>query len=353
MVSTVSTAGKVLFNIRNIHRQQEVIADKAIQYQTGQKYQEISKYGKDLPIVLSYRQEIQQTTRLLANNEAVINNLKTTDTVLERFEDIIGTLRTALEQGLGFDSRIDPASYTNWRDANQTQADDVLHEITDLLNSRVGRRYLFSGTRYDTRPVTRLDQLDDGDFYASAGPPSVPLTFAEFNPDRSLNEIPDYDANSTPNIIPSAPPLAFDVDADSYRSNLFHTGEASVREYGVSSNDETLTRIIYAARSYKQALQEPDQATRENFLRAAIAEIETADGGLQVLRQREGARLQNLLLLKDNETELNTFRENYLAELVTVDRETISIQYAALNQQVQANFTLIAQQSRLSLANYF
>ncbi|MCH9853714.1 MAG: hypothetical protein K0U45_09455 [Alphaproteobacteria bacterium] len=352
MVSTVSTAGKVLFNIRNIHRQQQQIADKSIQYQTGQKYQDISKYGKDLPIVLSYRQEIHESKRLLANNEAVINNLKATDTVLERLEEVIGTLRTSLEQGLGFDSRIDPDSYTNWRDANQTQADDILHEITDLLNSRVGRRYLFSGTRYDTRPVTRLDQLDDGDFYASAGPPSVPLTFAEFNPDRTANEIPDYDVNSTPNIIPGTPPFTFDVDADSHRSNLFHTGDASVQEYGVNSNDETLTRIIYVARNYKQALQEPDQTTRENFLRAAITELEVADGGLQVLRQREGARLQNLLLLKESETDLNNFRENYLAELVTVDKETVSIEYAALNKQLQANFTLIAQQSRLSLANY-
>ena len=179
----------------------------------------------------------------------------------------------------------------------------------------------------------------------------LPL-LSQFNPDRTLGEVPDYDANSTPNLIPGVPPV-FDTDADSYRSTLFHTGESSVREYGVSSNDEAITRIIYAARSYKQALQEPDQAARESFLRPAITEIESADGGLQVLRQREGARLQNLLLLQSNETELNTFRENYLAELVTVDRETISIEYAALNQQIQANFTLIAQQSRLSLANYF
>ncbi len=351
MVSTVSTAGKLLFNIRNIQRQQETSALKTAQYQTGQRHQEISNYGKDLTVILSYRQEIQRSDRLLASSQSVLNTLETTETALNRFEELIDTLRSGIEEGLGFDSNIDPSSYTNWRDANQSQSDDLLREVSDLLNTRVGRRYVFAGTRYTTRPVVQLDQLDSADFYAS-GSPSVPLTFAQFNPDRTANEIPDYDVNSTANIIPGTPPFTFSVDEDSYKQSRFNTGDTATEEFGVSSNDVTFTRIIYAARNYKQALEEPDQAVRENFLRLALAELETADNGLQILRQREASVIQDVQLLQTRERETVTFRENYLADLVSVDRETVSIEIAALNQQIQASFTLIASQARISLVNY-
>ncbi len=363
MVSAISTAGKLLYNIRNIQRQQTTSEEKSIQYQTGQKYQEITKYGKDLSTVLNYRQEIQESNRLLASSQTVLNVLETTEVVLGRFDDLVDTLRNGLEQGLGFDSAADPSSYTDWRDANSNQAEDILREVTDLLNSRVGSRYLFAGSRYNTRPVTQLDTLDSsGDFNVPITTPAGfrPITFDEFNPDRTANEVPDYDVASTANLIPPAAVatptdpavITFDANQDSYESSRFHTGDTSVQEFGISSNDPTFTRLIYVARSYKQALTEPDQTLREDYLRQALAELETADVSLGNLRQREAAVLQDIQLLQTREQELVTFRENYLAEIVGVDRETVSVEFSALNQQIQANFTLIASQSRLSLANF-
>ncbi len=364
MVTSVSTAGQLLFNIRNLHTQQSKQTIKSVQYQTGQKYQEIAKYDQRLPLILKYRQEIEETEKFISSSQNVLNVLEITETVLEKTDETLGRLRDLLEGGLVFDSDTNPTAYQNWRERHEDLANDLLQEITDFLNTRVGQRYIFSGSRYTQSPVKQLDQLDNNDFHVilnTVPATTRPIEFSEFFPNIP-GEVPDYDRSSTAGIIatanatPIAPgaiqTLTFDVDAEAFDQSLFYTGNTSTQTYGLSSNSDDFARLIYIARSFKQALSEPLDANRKAILNAALTEVQTADNGIILARQAESTAFQDIFNAQDKRQDIKTFRENYLAEIVTVNRETISIEFSALNNQIEANLTLIARQQRLSLTNY-
>ena len=369
MVSSVSTAGKLLFNIRNLRSQQVTHTEKINQYQTGQKYDEISKYSQQVPLILKYRQQIDDATRFQSAAQAVINTLDIAETAFEKLDDATDRITALIREGLGFNSDIDPERYESWRVANEDVVNDLLQEVTDLLNTRVGDRFIFSGSHYNDAPVRRLDQLDDDNFFvlenaAIAGDPDFrrPLSFDEYSPDAALGEVTDYSRLSATNIISAASTapiasgatatLTFDVDEASYRRSAFKIDEAQTQIYGVSSNDETFARLTYIIRNYKQALQQPVQADREAFLRAALNESQTTINGIKRIRQEENYTNQDIILAQEENNKIKQLRENYLADIVTIDRETVSVEVSALKGQIEASLTLISGQRSLSLVNY-
>lgn len=334
-ISRVSTYGTLAGNLQTLRRQQETFSLKASQLNTGQQYSTLIEYREQISQILVFQQDINGKTATidrLTIAETVIRNY---DTTLEGFDDRIDTLQRIIEDSRGFNSDINPELYQRWREQNSEYFDNFLRDVNDLINTRVGGRYIYSGSAYNTRPIRDLSAEP---LPATANPAAFTLL--------NRDQIPSY-ATLSPVPAPIVPPVDARID-----DGQFISLDASGVSYGETFTHEGFQRLFTGFLHFKTALERPVESERISFLDEAASLLTEAKNQLQILREREAFNLQLVTQAQsDFRTERN-LQENFLAAITQISPEEVTVEISALRNQIEATYRTISVQDRLSIANF-
>jgi flagellar hook-associated protein 3 FlgL len=124
---------------------QERMREAQVAIATGKRAEVYSAIGSDTGVLLQARDSRARADAFVASNTTTLDRLNTMDGALGNILDLADRMRTLLVQ------RLDPTLGDSI--PLGPEVDTMLQEIAAQLNTRLGDRYLFAGSRTDTAPV--------------------------------------------------------------------------------------------------------------------------------------------------------------------------------------------------------
>ncbi len=297
MTSRVGDFAQQAFLTRALQTTQSRMRETQMEIASGKRARSFDRIAADVPLLLSTRYDRTLNAGRIRQNEHVIDRMQAMDGSLESLSRIADRARTLLVQrlsdGVGADVPLD------------AEFDAMLEEIESRLNLRLDGRYLFAGSRTDTRPVA----------------------------------------------IPDPPPVTAD-------SSLYYSGddvELKVQAddgveiaYGIPASDPAFARLIGALGLGRQAHLVNDRSDLET----ALTQLTGAIDELADLRSELGAERSRLEAI----IEVQRGDEVYLAEIVSemedVDLPEALSRLARDRTALEAAYLAVSRISQLSIADY-
>lgn len=121
------------------------------QLASGENGQSVADYGSSASTLLNLQASTQAEQGYVANNTTIQTYLTAYDATLAQLQSDA----TTLQKVLASTQTSSPTSLAQLA----TTVKGLLTDVTATLNTQVGDRYLYSGTRYTTAPVGDLTQL--------------------------------------------------------------------------------------------------------------------------------------------------------------------------------------------------
>jgi flagellar hook-associated protein 3 FlgL len=140
-------------------QQKDSLAEVSIQISSGNKYNDFEGFANEGNVerYLSYSSSSQFTTSFLQSNNVISSRIGTMSKTLDQLQDIASNLSQLIAQSRnsasGSDIPVDVLGKS------------MLDDIAGKLNIKFDGRYLFSGTKSDTPPVSNVQSntiADDG-----------------------------------------------------------------------------------------------------------------------------------------------------------------------------------------------
>ena len=293
---------------------QNRLADKQAQISSNQKSQDYAGISSDSMQLVSLETSERRMQQYLTDNVYVDLRLNGTlnsiDSLKHSVTDIRGILRSLMVDGklaAGIDK--------------DTISDVKTQEIEDFLNTTINGRYLFSGSKTNTRPV------DTGNM---ATPPA-------------------YDA-------------AFNTKAE---SSFYYKGddtiikaridEGVVMEYGVTAADsgfEKLIRSIRILRSTDITGDPPNDADYMKKVEHSLNLLNQADSEIQALEMNIGTRIQQLETTNKNITISQNFARGLIADIEGVDTFQAVAELTQDQTMLEASYSTMVRLSNLTLTKF-
>jgi len=379
-MSTISSLSSYLQNIGLVQNSQDTIAKLTYQVDTGLKSEDLQGYGTQANQLLNL--ESAQTTE----KNYVSNNTQTT-TFLSAYDSTLTQITsdaTKLSASLDAFTVTDPQAVTNL----QALVKALQVDVGATLNTQVGGRYLYGGTRYTTQPVTDLSALPAPTFVTPATtPPTVtPLTVALLpapNPQTTPTAtpaLPPYDAQaSVVNSTTPAPTAAEVATAtQSYATQTTAVANNQTVSYGITSNNPTFQHLVYALQCAQAAASTNTStaaglANQQALIQQATSEVSVALNGSPAVAASAGppavsavAQVDSLQSLQDQNgtallavTNANTVHTQTLATLQSqittidqVDPATVATELSAAQNTLEGSYKVVSSVLNETLLNY-
>ena len=289
-------------NLSHILDAQRRLNDGQLQISSGKKSQHYSGVARDVRRIVNVEAGHVRTTQFISNNNLVEQRLQTMETNVAQIFELATQYKTLIINALNSDNSSDLAMPI------QTQA--MLDEVGALLNIEQDGRFLFSGTRTDTRPV---DQT---------GLP-VSYTIPTTNGDAS-----GYYAGDAVNLT---------VQAD----------ENFTVSYGITAGD---TGFEQAVRAMHMVIIGPpnDRATLDE----ALSVIDEAINGISDIRTQIGASRAALENVNSRLEDFLLFTEKTISDLENTDITEVITKMNSDQVAVEASFAVISRLADLTLTRF-
>ena len=316
----ISGAGILTTMTTILQNNQSQLTTLSEELSTGNKSQSLSGYGEQ------GRQLLDLNTSIAAAN-AYVSSSATVSTFLNGYDTTLTELvndATQLSQGL---SSLTDATSGSAAASFSSLVSGLQTDVGTTLNTQVGNRYLFSGTRYETPPVQTLSLL-----------PAL-TTPAAFTAVASP-ALPSYDteAGSGPNAAAWATPKV-----------TIEAGETI--SYGINSNNPAIQQLVFALQNAAAATNTSDP-NRSQYLSLAQNAAQQALQGLQGLQASNGANLSQVTSVQSAQKTSVTTLTDLLQGIQGADPTQVSAQISALQTQMQASYKVTGSLLNLSLLNY-
>ncbi len=131
---------------------QNRMREAQVEVATGKRAQVFSQIGSETGILLQAREGQRRADAFVFSNTATTDRLRLMDTALGNVVDIAERMRALLVQRL--DPSVGPSLPLG------SEIDTMLEQIAAQLNTRLGDRYLFAGSRTDTPPIALPASVD-------------------------------------------------------------------------------------------------------------------------------------------------------------------------------------------------
>ena len=289
----------------NIQRTQSALAQNQIQLATGkvaQSYSEIPTLSNQL---VSLERSLQRGDQFLDNINQAQTRLNSTESALSTLVDRAIDIKSIISQGLNNNS-IDDLPL-------QSFARSFAEEIAGLLNSQLGGRYIFGGSRSDRAPV----DLTDPAYTPQAGLPGA------FTPDAGYYQGDDLEVS-------------------------VRAGENFEISYGVNADDPAFEELLRAVSYLDFAGQNSDKSVLEQAMTLVSSAIE----GLSDLRSEVGANSQILQKASDGHEDFKTFATNIVSSIEDVDIAQATTELAFNENQLRGSFLSLTRLNNLSLLQF-
>ena len=268
-----------------------------VEVANGKRAQVYSELGSDTGILLQAREGQRRADAFVFSNTASTERLRMMDGALGNVVDIAERMRTLLVQ------RLDPSIGQSL--PLGPEIDTMLEQIAAQLNTKLGDRYLFAGSRTDTPPVELPASV--------AGP-------ADLDP-------------------------ATIYKGDQVRLSARAAENVEVT-YGVLASD------VFDVMTVLAAAKEAHAANDTQGLKAAMDALTDSFSGLADLRGELGSRTARVEAI----TETHRANAAYLGETVSriedADLPTAIAQIAKDQTAIEAAYITISRLNALSLADY-
>jgi flagellar hook-associated protein 3 FlgL len=281
-----------------IERIQERAFDLQTQVSSGKKSQTYSGIYQDANRLVRTEATLGRTEQFLGSIRQVSTRLNTMETQLNSMMDNAIQMRTTLINALN--------NGNSQFMALGQQADQMLVQTTNLLNTADGDVYLFAGSRTDTPPV-----------------------------DLSLF---------------TAGPSATTVDSDYYQGDdavqFARIDKDFLLDYGIKANDPAFEGYIRALRLISQ------NPIDDTNLRNAMDLLNTSIEGISKNISDIGAKSKILEVSQDRHLDNRTALKSVAGDLEDADIMEAASRLSAEETMLQAAYMTISRIGRLSLAQY-
>jgi len=330
MLGPVSTLGILSGDLGVIKRSQDLYEGLSYQVSTGRKFRELKDYKANAPRLIDLNNEIEARGAYQQSIDLANLNVESYATTLERLADVASDLGRAADP-IG-------TSDPSWESDTLTLVDNMMLEVESLLNSQIGDRYIYAGSRYSTPPIIDPRTLT---VYDNVTPP--PAAFLEVNPN-----VAEYDV-SWVGPGPTADATAYDVAQVTIDTGLRIS-------YGITSNDDAFQRLVHGLRVLKSAAQ-PISATltiadRDQYIGIARQQAQLAQDEIRQLQSTTGAVQNQFHRTHELHTEFINIANIALDNIEVVDTAVAATKLSHLTSQIEASYATIARRAELSLLNF-
>ena len=289
-------------NLAHILDAQRRLNEGQLQISSGKKSQQYSGVARDVRRIVNVEAGHVRTTQFMSNNKLIEQRLQTMETNVAQVFELVTQYKTLVINALNANNSSDLAMPI------QTQA--LLDEVSALLNVEQDGRFLFSGTRTDTRPV---DQT------------GLPAGYV----------IPTSDGDASGYYVGDTTKLTVQAD------------ENFAVTYGVTADDLGFEQTIRAM--HMVIIGPPnDRATLDEALRVidqaidGVSDIRTQIGASRAALENVNSRLDDFLL----------FTEQTISDLENTDITKVIINMNSDQVAVEASFAVISRLADLTLTRF-
>ena len=370
--------------------------DAQVQIATDKKSQDYAGIAKDSERLISLETTRTRTEQFLGNIQIQDQRIQLVDLGLETLDSAAREMRNILDSALN-----SPAAFEG---DLATLAGNTRQLVLDVLNSRDGNRYLFGGTRSDTRPVSleppayrpvgliESDQVTvDSTFYEAYYEDvlgnTLPFAAGSFyeqiyfdkNGVAPAGPLPaDPDNPTTSEFVAEDPDLwSYYVDRMNSTQMLanpkldYYQGDFSLQTARVDDS----TTVEIDARADAIEIQQlitaldavanlPNADSRDPFAREVIVQArdmlnsilgtDSSDGidGLDGLRVRVNAARVTLDQTRERLTSFDAFVEGTISDIENIDRNEVLLQLQNDQFVLEASFTTLSRLQSLSLLEF-
>ncbi|MDJ0982755.1 MAG: hypothetical protein QNI94_14095 [Kiloniellales bacterium] len=370
--------------------------DAQVQIATDKKSQDYAGIAKDSARLISLETTRNRTEQFLSNIQVQDQRIQLIDLGLETLDTAARDMRNILDSAL-----TSPAAFEG--DLANLAA-NTRQLVLDVLNSRDGNRYLFGGTRSDTRPVSldppgyRPVGLIESDgvtvdstfyeaYYEDVLGNTLPFAAGSFyeqiyfdkNGVAPAGPLPADPDNPTLTEFVAEDPALWNYYVDRLNSAQmlanpkldYYQGDFSVQAARV--DDSTTVQI--EARADAIEIQQlitaldaianlPNADSRDPFAREVIVQArdmlnsilgtDASDGidGLDGLRVRANAARVTLEQIRERLSSFDAFVEGTINDIENIDRNEVLLKLQNDQFVLEASFTTLARLQSLSLLEY-
>ena len=370
--------------------------DAQVQIATDKKSQDYAGISKDSERLISLETTRSRSEQFLGNIQVMDQRIELMDLGLETLDRAARDMRNILDSALN-----SPAAFEG---DLANLASNTRQLVLDVLNSRDGNRFLFGGTRTDTRPVSLDPPAYRPVSLIEADGVTVDSTFYEAYYEDVLGNTLPFAAGSfydqiyfDKNGVPPAGPLPADPDNptltefvaedpalwDFYVDRLnsaqmlanpkidYYQGdferqsvridETSNAEIGVRADAIELQQLLTALDAVANL---PNADSRDPFAREVIVQArnmlnsilgtDSSDGinGIDGLRVEINAARVTLVQTRDRIESFDAFVEGNIADIENIDRNEVLLKLQNDQFVLEASFTTLSRLQSLSLLEF-
>lgn len=290
---------------------QSRLNDKQAQISSNQKSQDYAGIASDSMQLVSLEASERRMEQYLTDNTYVDLRLNGTlnsiDSLKHSINDIRGLLRSLMVDGhlaTGIDK--------------DNICDVKTQEIEDFLNTTINGRYLFSGSKTNTRPV------DTG----------------------TMSSAPQYDAAFN-----TKPESTFYYNGDDTIIKA-RIDEGVVMEYGVTAANSGFEKLIRSIRILRSTDISGADTNYMAKVEHALNLINQSDGELQGLEMNIGTRIQQLDTTNKNIKISQNFARGIISDIESVDTFQAVAELTQDQTMLEASYSTMVRLSNLNLTKF-
>ena len=299
MVGRISTTSIFSNAIRDINNTQTTLAEIQGQITSGRKASTFVEIGNDVSRIQELEGSIKSTGRYLNGNTIVLTRLRAMDLAVSQIQDIA----TDLSNNLATENSPTGAVFNL-----SEYVGTAFEQLTNALNSQIGGRYLFAGSKADQEPVS--------------------------------------DLTLSTNVI------AGQATANYYQGDDFLSGvkanDTLEIEYGITAGDSAFTNLVAAlntAIDFDQNGRIDDSIAAGDFLQTAIQDLAT-------LRSKINNDIIAIETANTQHTRVEVQLNEVLEDIIGTDVVEASVQVALNEAVLTATMQTFARISNLTLTDF-
>ena len=309
MVSRVTNLSSSRLINSLILKSQERINEQQIRLTTQQKSQDYLGIGDDASRLLTVESSLRRIDQFVKDNAFIDMRMETMLNSMDAVGDILKEVRTLVRDVLE-DGTLDGIDKNDFTEIKMDQ-------LEGFLNVKMNGRFLFSGTKTDTKPVNAGD----------------------------LADAPTFDADGVTTT--AEPSFFYQGDDNQVKARI---DEGVTLEYGVKANNEGFEKLIRAIRLVKST-DLSDANVLGKFQHALNLLNESADK-IAAVELNTGVKFQQLASTTRSLKDTKSILDGVVDEIERADTfEAVSI----LNQvqtQLEASYATAVRVSSLSLTRF-
>lgn len=341
----------VMRNIDQLNAQNNVLTAEE---STGATSESFSGLGDQAYEAISLEPQISAIGAWQDNVTQVQTRLSVSQTALSSISSIAASLQSSL---IGLGSTSSAASIAAISDS----AKQALTQLTSLLNTQDGNSYVFAGTASDQAPVTSDDLASSGLVSSiMKAVAEVGETGAAATESATLASASD---NSAAGSVFSSQLSTSPLDAAGMVSQVqVGPGGATIASgivatqggaAGAQSTGSPIRDLIRALAT-TAGLSGAD-STSSGFSRLVsdtVAQMQSISTGIGSLVSQVGEAQSSAAAQGSNLADLSSALQSQLGTIMGADQATVRTQQVAVQNQLTASYTLIADMKALTLAQY-